>query len=116
MECRQRRTLLDKVGPPPAGMDRPHAHHVLPQKGIGPRQQELVREGRAILEEHGIDPVEDVENLTWAPNVQGQHTTERVEALVGRLREVNADPEAGKEEIVEVLEEYGEIAANHRSD
>ena len=116
MERRHRQTLLDEVGPPPVGMDRPHAHHILPQRGIGPRRQELVREGRAILEEHGIDPVEDAENLTWAPNVQGQHTTEKVEALVEDLRERNADPDVRREDIEEVLREHGEIAREHTPD
>lgn len=100
------------MGPPPVGMNRPHAHHILPLKGIGPTQQALVREGREILQRYGIDPDVGLENLTWAPNVSGQHTTANVRALVEDLREASRIRGADVEDILDVLERHGRQAEN----
>ncbi len=42
---------------PPTAMINPHAHHILFKKGLGQKQQELVREGQEILRRYGIDPI-----------------------------------------------------------
>ena len=114
VQRRAREILLAEKGPPPPGMINPHGHHTLFQKGIGPRQQELVREGRAILEKHGIDPIFGSENLTWAPNVKGQHTTQALEPLVQELRQEDATGIADRESISRILEKYGNIAADRK--
>ena len=110
VERRARAILLAEQGPPPAGMANPHAHHILSQVGIGPAQQALVREGKRILEDHGIDPLHGPENLTWAPNVAGQHTLGNLEALMEQLRETNASELVIREDIVRVLERHGTYA------
>jgi hypothetical protein len=90
----------------------PHSHHVLYKKGRGKAQQELVEEGQAILIKHGLDPDEGLENLVWAPNrVEGQHSIEPLQNLVDQLKEVD-EAGGGYDDIVEVLREHGEIAAN----
>ena len=54
-------------------MKNHHAHHILLKRGNGKAQQELVKEGQEILREYDIDPIYGLENLTWAPNIKGQH-------------------------------------------
>ena len=93
-------------------MIRPQAHHIVFKNGIGPEQQALVVEAQAILRNHGIDPIIGPENLTLAPNVKGQHTIEALEPLVEKLRAKNVDPFTTRDDIVEILNEYGEIAAS----
>jgi len=93
-------------------MIRPHLHHILFKKGIGEKQQALVKEGQDILRRHGIDPINGPENLTIAPNIKGQHTHEALKPLVDRLRELDESGVASKRSFERVLEEYGEIARN----
>ena len=63
------------ISGPPTDMVDPHAHHILYKKGLGQKQQELVREGQEILRRYGMDPIIGKENLVWAPNaVIGQHS------------------------------------------
>jgi hypothetical protein len=89
----------------------PHAHHILPKKGVGPEQQALVVEGQAILRHYQIDPIYGKENLTWAPwRVPEQHGPESVRALVNDLREAHASGLATREEMALILKEHAEIA------
>ena len=97
-------------GAAPDGMIDPHAHHILFKKGLGAGQQELVEEGQDILRRVGIDPIYGVENLTWAPNIEGQHVTANLREVVDRLRDLDSVG-AGYEDFVEALQELGDIAA-----
>lgn len=103
--------LRGLIGDPPAAMIKPHAHHILFKKGLRQKQQELVREGQEILRRYGIDPIIGKENLVWAPNaVIGQHSFDALENVVTRLRAVEF--EGGElDDIVEALEELGELAS-----
>jgi len=74
-------------------------------------QQLLVQKGQAILRKHGIDPIYGKENLVWAPNITGQHTKEMLEKVVNRLEKVDS-VSGTREEIIEVLTESGQDAAN----
>jgi len=105
------KVLNDVVGPPPVGMNNPHAHHILPLKGLGEAQQKLVVEGRAILEKFGIDPDLGIENLVWAPNGNGVHKKASVEALVQDLRNADIDPFATKSKVADILKDHGARAA-----
>ena len=107
-----RRVLEDALGPPPAGMHRPHTHHILFLRGRGPEQQALVLEGREILQRYGIDPDTGIENLTWAPNGNGVHTTARLQALVDDLREVADERTTNRDVIAGILATHGSIAAD----
>ncbi|WP_254854348.1 hypothetical protein [Bacillus cereus] len=99
------------VGSPPEDMINPHAHHILFKRGLGQKQQELVREGQEILRRYGLDPIIGKENLVWAPNaVIGQHSLDALENVVNRLRAVE-DEEGDLDDIVEALEELGELAS-----
>ncbi|MCZ7647445.1 MAG: AHH domain-containing protein [Planctomycetota bacterium] len=106
--------LTKKIGSAPDGMANPHAHHILFKEGLGSAQQRLVGEGQAILRRHGIDPVYGVENLIWAPNrVKGQHGIDALQGVVDQLKAV--DRAGGDyDDIVRVLKELGEVAANRR--
>lgn len=102
--------LRNIKGEAPVGMIDPHAHHILFKTGNGATQQELVKEGQAILRKYGIDPIVGEENLVWAPNrVTGQHDIAALENVVNQLKE--ADEYGGSyEDIVEALKELGDIA------
>jgi hypothetical protein len=91
-------------------MVAPHAHHIVYKAGIGPLQALEAMAGRAILRRHGIDPIRGIENLTWAPNVKGQHTLANLRSVVGDLRAVDRAG-GGYDEIVAVLQQHGELAA-----
>ncbi len=60
--------LRNTIGNPPEDMINPHAHHILFKTGLRDKQQELVKEGQAILRKYGIDPITGTENIVWAPN------------------------------------------------
>ena len=106
--------LRSYIGAPPAGIPDVHAHHIVYKKGRGADQQALAQEGRDILSKYGIDPIEGPENLTWAPNrVPGQHSYDALQDVVDRLKAVDAAG-GSYDDIVEVLREHGEIAANRR--
>ena len=93
-----------------ADMVRPHRHHIVFKKGIGDRQQALVREGQEILQQFGIDPINGAENITIAPNVKGQHTYEALEPLVRALKDADVNPLTSREDIVKILDNFGRIA------
>ncbi|WP_371025332.1 polymorphic toxin-type HINT domain-containing protein [Paraclostridium ghonii] len=106
--------LRQLIGPPPEGMIDPHAHHILFKKGRGKIQQELVKEGQAILRKYDIDPIFGKENLVWAPNrVKGQHSTEVVEELVSKLKETD-DFFGEYDEIIEILNEFAQKARDRK--
>ena len=71
-------------------------------------QRALVREGKEILDNVGIDHINDMENLVLAPMGHGAHTTERVEESLKDLRQVVGN----REGIIAVLRRHAEIAAN----
>ncbi|MFD9625384.1 T7SS effector LXG polymorphic toxin [Peribacillus muralis] len=103
--------LRGLIGGPPDAMVNPHAHHILFKKGLGQKQQELVLEGQELLRRYGVDPIIGKENLVWAPNaVIGQHSLDALENVVNRLKAVEV--EGGDfEDIVETLEELGNLAS-----
>jgi len=83
---------LEKQGvEAPLAMYRPHAHHILFRKGLGPTQQAMVEEGQRILRNAaGLDPIWAPENLVWAPNGRGTHSTERLAEVVAKLKGIQA--------------------------
>ena len=106
--------LKKMEGPPPKDMINPHAHHVLFKTGNGVAQQELVKQGQAILREAGIDPVLGLENLVWAPNkIAGQHSIASLEKVVEGLKTVY-EMGGDYEDIVETLTRMGRAASTLR--
>lgn len=97
-------------GPPPTTMTRPHAHHVVFKNGIGEAQQALVREAQDIMRQYDIDPIYGPENLTWAPNVAGQHTIDTLRPLVDELRGAH-QAGAPREFIEDILFRHSQLAA-----
>ena len=79
-----------------------HAHHLVEKRGGG----EFGEINREILSEVGIDPFLARENLTWAPNVTGQHGADAQNELTERLLPVRGD----KNRIIQVLKDWAEIA------
>lgn len=89
--------------PIPRGqMVRPHAHHLAEKVGGG----SAGALNREILEEIGINPLLSKHNITWAPNVAGQHGFGPQSELLRRLLPVRGD-RAG---VVRVLGEWAEIS------
>ncbi|MEI4804026.1 AHH domain-containing protein [Bacillus sp. FJAT-51639] len=104
--------LRGLIGDPPADMVNPHAHHILFKKGLGQKQQELVREGQEILRRYGIEPIIGKENLVWAPNIiTGQHGIECLQHIVDKLKEVDSFG-GTREKMVEILKLLGEEVAS----
>ena len=103
--------LFKIKGYPKRRMQRPHAHHILFKGGRGKAQKALVKVGQKILLKHGIDPLWGKENLTWAPNIKGQHTIEVLREVVDELEALD-DAGCGYEEIAQVLDYHGDLAAN----
>ena len=102
-------------GDPPKNMPCPHAHHILYKRGRGKEQQELVKQGQRLLRIVGIDPIWGTENLTWAPNtVAGQHSVKDLRSLVKALKDVEKFFDDGYDEMVVMLELYGQTAAQRR--
>ncbi|MEI3605166.1 AHH domain-containing protein [Pseudogracilibacillus sp. SE30717A] len=102
--------LRGLIGDPPTATIDPHAHHILFKKGLGQKQQELVREGQEILKKYGIEPIIGKENLVWAPNrIAGQHGIERLQHIVDKLKA--ADSFGGtREKMIDMLRLLGEEA------
>jgi hypothetical protein len=86
---------------------------ILYKFGIGPYQQELVREGQEILRKYDINPIYGVENLVYAPNIKGQHNAENLIEVVDGLKQLEA-AQATRKEIVDFLQEMGNKAALRR--
>ncbi|MFA4840328.1 MAG: hypothetical protein WC580_01310 [Agrococcus sp.] len=91
-------------GPRPADMDSPHGHHIVFKRGVGARQQALIAQAKAILERHGIDWYTGPHNLTWAPNVAGQHNVTNVREVLRRLEAADAD---GRDAVIAALRDAG---------
>ncbi|WP_082786616.1 T7SS effector LXG polymorphic toxin [Sporosarcina psychrophila] len=98
---------------PPEEMKNHHAHHILFKRGNGKAQQELVKEGQEILREYDIDPIYGLENLTWAPNIKGQHDITALRNVVDKIKEVE-NSGGDRDDIVQILERLGRIAAQRR--
>ena len=104
--------LRNTIGNPPEDMIDPHAHHILFKTGLGEKQQELVKEGQAILRKYGIDPITGTENIVWAPNgVPGQHDFEALQKVVGGLRELD-EFNASRKKVELFLRKMGMIASS----
>jgi hypothetical protein len=95
--------LKSLIGPPPAWMKRPHAHHIVFKKGAKAMQPYL-KESRKILKKYRIDPLKGLENLVWAPNKN--HTVKAAKAVRDAL--VKADKIGTKSAIDKALKEMGE--------
>ncbi|MCM3539105.1 pre-toxin TG domain-containing protein [Priestia endophytica] len=96
--------LRKAKGDPPAGMKRPHAHHVA-VKGVFVRRKKIVRSyaeyGRQLLRDVDIDPIFGLENLHWAPN-KG-HSNAYIKAVTKELHRLKME-NAPREEYVKKLE------------
>lgn len=91
-------------------IEKAHAHHILFKCGIGEEQKYLVKIGQAILCKYGIDYIVGLENLVWAPNIQGQHTKKNLRKLVDALIKADSDG-TDYSGIKEILKQYGEEAS-----
>ncbi|MFK7031627.1 RHS repeat-associated core domain-containing protein [Flavobacterium oreochromis] len=92
---------------PPAGMERPHAHHIVFKNGH-PNQQAILKESKGILEKHDIDWLKGKENLVWAPNKN--HSKEAAQKVLDELKE--ADKKGTRQAIVDALEKMGKKFAD----
>ncbi len=90
-------------GDPPLDMERPHAHHTVFKSGIG-SQKPWLEQSKDILEKYNIDWYKGRENLDWAPNVKGVHTTENAKIVYEELKA--ADETFGtKQAIIDTLKD-----------
>ncbi len=94
----------------PDGMVDPHAHRILFKLGREGKQRDLVIEGMEILLKYDINPIFGRENLIWAPNIAGQHTTEALQKVVDELR--RADSRGTRKAVERALARMGKIAAD----
>ena len=110
-------SLLEKAGiPKPDGMKRPHGHHIVFKGDFDrvPKMKAALGDSRAVVEKYGIDPVNDVGALIWAPNEA--HTVKNAELVAKKLQEADAgliakgiDPksECGKIAMFQELQRIG---------
>jgi hypothetical protein len=87
---------------PRDAMVRPHAHHKAQKKG-GNAAGALNRE---ILREVNINPELSRHNLTWAPNVTGQHGVAPQTELLKMLIEVRGN----RDGVIDVLRQWDDIS------
>ena len=94
----------------------PHAHHICFKIGNGKKQKKLVNELQDLLVSYDIDPILSKEVLCWAPNrgTKGQHSYNTLKALGDDLKEVR-DIGGSREDILNVLNEHKNVAANRKS-
>nr|WP_269475111.1 AHH domain-containing protein [Haemophilus parainfluenzae] len=90
---------------PPPGMVRPHAHHIVFQKGPAAAKK-YIADSQRILREAGINPKYGIENLVWAPNKN--HTV----AAAKKVNEALRDAVNNGKSIKETLSELGKLFAN----
>ena len=73
---------------------------------------EKIRKARKVLWEYDIDPFVGLENLCWAPNIKGQHSTKHMKSVVGGLKARYNDGDS-REDIVEFLNTMKNIAVSN---
>jgi len=82
--------LLIKAGfPKPKDMENPHGHHIIFKGDFEriPDMKAALERSRSVVEQYGIDPVNDVRALMWAPN-KG-HSIENAELVATKLEEAD---------------------------
>ncbi len=82
--------LLIKAGiPKPGDMERPHGHHIIFKGDFDhlPDMKAALERSRAVVEQYGVDPVNEVGALMWAPN-KG-HSVENAELVAKKLEQAN---------------------------
>ena len=109
--------LLIAAGiPKPAGMERPHGHHIVFKGDFDhlPDMQAALGRSRAVVEQYGIDPVNDVGALMWAPNKghsveNAERVAKKLEEADKRLRSQGIDPKSdcGKIGMLKELQNIG---------
>ncbi|WP_299009180.1 RHS repeat-associated core domain-containing protein [uncultured Shewanella sp.] len=103
--------LLRKLGggEPPAGMNNPHAHHIVFKKGRGKKMKAYLEDSKRILEKYDIDWYKGKENFVWAPNKN--HSTDAARVVNEALRK--ADAKIGtKKSITDALSKLGKHFAD----
>ncbi|WP_405218984.1 hypothetical protein [Agrococcus sp. Ld7] len=98
------RLTAEYHGRPPADMEAPHGHHIVFKRGVGARQQAVAAQMKEILERNRIDWYTGPHNLTWAPNVAGQHNIANARAVLRNLQEADA---LGRDAVIEALRNSG---------
>ena len=76
---------------------------------------EKIRKARKVLWEYDIDPFVGLENLCWAPNIKGQHSTKHVKDIIEGLKEVKeqgGDYNDVRQALIETLSMYKESASS----
>ena len=100
-----------KMGKAPAGMNRPHRHHIVMEnapKNWNPTARQHVLDSQAILSKHSIDKNKDLANFTWSPN-QG-HSQDYAKKVADRL--TAADASGGKAQVLTELANIGSILSS----
>ncbi|MEK9495292.1 AHH domain-containing protein [Photorhabdus sp. P32] len=88
-------------------MWRPHAHHIVFQKGPTAAKP-YIKDSQRILREAGIDPKYGIENLVWAPNKN--HSVEAAKKVNDVLKEAVSSGRSVKD----ALAELGELFAKDK--
>ena len=76
---------------------------------------EKIRKARKVLWEYDIDPFVGLENLCWAPNIKGQHSTKHVKDIIEGLKKVKDRRwtyEKTRKAIIRKLNRYKESASS----
>ena len=110
--CRLSKADVDAMGPAPAGMYKPHLHHLIREmapKNWGKAARGAIHHVQNLAKKYGIDVDRDPKNFVWASNGKGAHT----KATAEHIRKVlTAADKKGK--FWEALEELGRNANRGR--
>ena len=97
---------IGKTKPAVGAMDDPHAHHMVFKGNFfhRPAMRKALLRSRAVMEKHGLNWYSGRENLVWAPNKAGQHTTANAKAVADILEAADV---RGKKAVVKALRRIG---------
>lgn len=110
--------LLIKAGiPKPGDMENPHGHHIIFKGDFNhlPRMKAALERSRAVVEQYGVDPVNEVGALMWAPNKA--HSIENARLVAQKLEEadknlraqgINPKSDCGKFAMFKELQRIGQ--------
>ena len=102
-----------KMGPKPAGLARPHRHHVVREMAPTTWPQadrNVILDAQKIIHQHGLDENTSPQNFAWAENGCGAHTKAAAKNVHDRLKKANK----GKTKALRRKKVLSELAALRR--
>lgn len=106
--CRLSAKNLDKMGDSPAGMIKPHRHHIVRENAPSnwkAHNRAYILDAQKIMRKHRIDINRSLHNFTWARNGGRTHSVSSARQVFERLKLADA---GGRKAVVAELKLLGE--------